>query len=1210
MRWKKTPVIIAGAILALILTAYLVLLSLDFNRFKPRIIQAVKQATGLDVTIHGDIKVGLGLTPNIVVHDIGIRNANWGSRPDSVRIKRCELDLALARLIRGVPQIERLIFVEPDFLLETNPSGEFNFGITHAREVSSPFSVPRPGDLPFFPVREARVERGRFTYRDSRSGASFSNEVNHLALSAPDMQSPIRVDMDGSVNARPLKVTGIFGSPAQVLDREQPWFLEISAKLDASTVTVQGTIDDVVKMKGFSLKTTAEGRSLNEGLAVAGISLPFDPGPFAFGAVMSDAHRGLKLKDILLRVGSAESQELEISGTVGDIVSLRGLQLKCRARWKDLSEIAGPFGTPFPFKGPFDLSGRIEDQAPKVFSFADVSLTLGEQEISGSAELNITGRFPRAKMEISSSGFDLTSVLAPGLGDSTWVGVLRGLGPLALRMSVADPFGNPGIEELDFRAGKEETAEIKIAGSAKKPLNLQGIELFWRFGGKDADKLEKLIGKPIPFKGPFLASGRFVDASRNLLSFDPIEMALGENRLSGAAEMHLGQEKIVIETNLSTRNISLLPVLKPGLLSPEFMRSLSGLGPVEMAFTVSDPAGMPAILEAKAVLGTQEIVEVKIAGSIRDLLSLEGIDLGLDIEGKDAARLDRIFGKPVPIRGAFALTGRARDPKPGIYRLEDLRAVLGRNEITGWVESKMGRDPFRLAAEFSSKSLDPAVLLKEGEAEEARDIWPWSLGTGIAVYEDRFSVESLRLVLGTPDLAEAVATGAVSDLFQWQGVDLQCSLKGRDLSKLLELIGAPFPLIGAFDISGKLIDPKAGMYKVKGFEARVGDNDLAGSFDLDLTQAKPRLTAGISSRKFDLRPLLEKHARASEKESGESGKPRQKVFPADPLSLHSLEMMNGRVRMTAGQILFPGLALDDVSAEIAIQEGDLVLHPFRCAIGGGTVEGLFDLKKGGSQPMAGLQLRAERIDIGAMLDELGVKKPLEGILGVDIAVAAQGHSISALMAGLNGTVVSVQQEGRIHGRYMDALGRGLIQEILRVVNPFSAKEEYSELNCAVHVFDIKDGLATCKRSLADTRYTTLRGRGQVDLKEERLDLLFGLSPKKGIGISGVAEVGVSLPGLARSFKLGGTLAQPSLTINPGGAAGTIGKMLGGLALLGPLGLTAGLLDLRLGENDPCFEILKEMETGNFSPEALEKATPTHKYRPVPPNPHSEEHQGP
>jgi hypothetical protein len=237
-----------------------------------------------------------------------------------------------------------------------------------------------------------------------------------------------------------------------------------------------------------------------------------------------------------------------------------------------------------------------------------------------------------------------------------------------------------------------------------------------------------------------------------------------------------------------------------------------------------------------------------------------------------------------------------------------------------------------------------------------------------------------------------------------------------------------------------------------------------------------------------------------------------------------------------------------------------------------------------------------------------VKKPFEGILGADIAVASQGDSISTLMAGLNGRVVSVQREGRIYSRYMDMIGGGLIQEILRVVNPFSAKEEYSELNCAVHVFDIKDGLATCKTSLADTGYTTLRGRGEVDLKGEKLDLLFALSPKKGIGISGFAEVGVSLPGLARSFKLGGTLAQPSLTINPGGAAGTIGKMLGGLALLGPFGLAAGLLDLKLGEKDPCFGILKAMDDGDYSPEALEKESRTEK--PAPLKPFSEEHQGP
>ena len=44
-------------------TGYAILESYDFNNYKPKIAQAVKEATGRELKIDGDIKVKLGLSP-------------------------------------------------------------------------------------------------------------------------------------------------------------------------------------------------------------------------------------------------------------------------------------------------------------------------------------------------------------------------------------------------------------------------------------------------------------------------------------------------------------------------------------------------------------------------------------------------------------------------------------------------------------------------------------------------------------------------------------------------------------------------------------------------------------------------------------------------------------------------------------------------------------------------------------------------------------------------------------------------------------------------------------------------------------------------------------------------------------------------------------------------------------------------------------------
>ena len=127
MRWKRLLIIAALVIVALIVTGYAILISYDFNKLKPQIARAVKEATGRELKIGGDIKVKLGLSPAVLVEDIRFQNASWGSRPDLAKVKRMEMQIELFPLIRGDFEFVRLVLVEPDVIVETNSSGTSNF---------------------------------------------------------------------------------------------------------------------------------------------------------------------------------------------------------------------------------------------------------------------------------------------------------------------------------------------------------------------------------------------------------------------------------------------------------------------------------------------------------------------------------------------------------------------------------------------------------------------------------------------------------------------------------------------------------------------------------------------------------------------------------------------------------------------------------------------------------------------------------------------------------------------------------------------------------------------------------------------------------------------------------------------------------------------------------------------------------------------------
>jgi hypothetical protein len=217
----------------------------------------------------------------------------------------------------------------------------------------------------------------------------------------------------------------------------------------------------------------------------------------------------------------------------------------------------------------------------------------------------------------------------------------------------------------------------------------------------------------------------------------------------------------------------------------------------------------------------------------------------------------------------------------------------------------------------------------------------------------------------------------------------------------------------------------------------------------------------------------------------------------------------------------------------------------------------------------------DQLDLGPMLDELGYERNLEGKLDTDIELTSQGNSLAELMAGLEGYIFITMNDGRVSSNYLNLLQKYLGSNILQLLNPFQAKAKFEQINCFFNTIEIKDGLANVK-ILLDTKQTSILGAGDVNLKTETLNLGIKPTPKKGHGLSGIGTVSFSFKELSQPFRLGGTIAKPSLVIDPSRTAFTIGKFAGALAL-GPAGIAAFFADVSLGKKDPCLVAKQSME---------------------------------
>jgi hypothetical protein len=211
---------------------------------------------------------------------------------------------------------------------------------------------------------------------------------------------------------------------------------------------------------------------------------------------------------------------------------------------------------------------------------------------------------------------------------------------------------------------------------------------------------------------------------------------------------------------------------------------------------------------------------------------------------------------------------------------------------------------------------------------------------------------------------------------------------------------------------------------------------------------------------------------------------------------------------------------------------------------------------------------------------------------VDVSLKGQGKSIAALMAGLNGNTRIVVSNSRINNKYINLLGGDLTSGVYRLVNPLKEKTDYTKINCFVSIFDIKDGLADSTALVLSTESMNVVGEGRIDLKTEGLDFSLKPVPKEG-----VAGVSLNLGELAKPFKLGGTLAKPSLGIDPTQTAIAIGKAVGGVVLFGPVGIAAALVSKKSNDKNPCLTAIEKAQKGiktakEKPPEAKKTVTQT------------------
>jgi uncharacterized protein involved in outer membrane biogenesis len=245
-------------------------------------------------------------------------------------------------------------------------------------------------------------------------------------------------------------------------------------------------------------------------------------------------------------------------------------------------------------------------------------------------------------------------------------------------------------------------------------------------------------------------------------------------------------------------------------------------------------------------------------------------------------------------------------PLPSLISVTDLLVVL-RDAVT---DQEFHVSRFALRPQGSGGQTDVVVALDRN-------------GTGVIA---RGTVGDLGSIAGPDPFPVALAIEAAGSTLRIDGtlsdvdgnltMDFSLSAKGTSLMALSPIVGARVPLDKEFDLSARL-QGSVEMLSVREVVLSVGLAQVTGAAILDLSSARPRLTAHLRPLNFDLSQVSEGPSSAR----GDRAKSGGPVLTGAPLPFWFRRCFDAYLTVDVEAAEFLGLSLRNIALAIKSQDG-------------------------------------------------------------------------------------------------------------------------------------------------------------------------------------------------------------------------------------------------------------------------------------------------
>lgn len=407
------------------------------------------------------------------------------------------------------------------------------------------------------------------------------------------------------------------------------------------------------------------------------------------------------------------------------------------------------------------------------------------------------------------------------------------------------------------------------------------------------------------------------------------------------------------------------------------------------------------------------------------------------------------------------------------------------------------------------------------------------------------------------------ASGTIADptTFASYRLDVQADLQSSD--PFAALLGSALPQLSPWRIAGTVAGDQDAV-SLSDLAVILGESDLAGDLVLSFAGDRPSLSGDLTAQRLLMADLrfgaseAEADGTEADAEAADAGDTEMEVPVA------SLDAADIDLSLSIGELVLNGWSVSDVRATLLLDNRRLEFDLAEARAFDGPLAANLVLD-GAAEPAAvAVSAAADAFDMGAMLRALGVSDAVDGRANAALTLQADGGTVSALLAAVDGRATMNMGAGTIDSTLAGLVGRSALTALLPIGD---TETETTPLQCAIAHFDIADGVATSTALLVDTEKATIAGEGAIDMRVNQMELVFSPRSKDPNLLALVAPV-----------RLRGPINDPEVDVLTGDMVlnTATGLLLGAI---NPIAIVVPFVTTGSDEDNACLAALNdELET--------------------------------